>query len=66
MSTERMVYDIRLMADGQAVSFIVEDGAITAVHLSKKRLTPEAIEELAIRVREAEFDHLKGDDDNGS
>lgn len=62
---ERIVYDIRLMADGQDVSFIVEDGAITSVHLSKKRLTPEAIEELAIRVREAEFDHLKGDDDNG-
>ena len=40
---ERIVYDIRLMADGQDVSFIVEDGAITSVHLSKKRLTPEEI-----------------------
>lgn len=58
----RVVRDFRLMADGQRVAAVVEDGMVVSVHLERRRLSAEAVEELAARVRDAEFDSL-GDEE---
>lgn len=52
----RRIYDVVLLADGQRVAIVVDDGEVTCARLSRSRLTPEAAEELAQRMRDGDFD----------
>lgn len=53
-NTVKQHKDERLLADGQTVGFVFEDGELVSVHLSKRRLTPDAVEELYFRTLEVE------------
>lgn len=46
---------MRLLHDGQTVSFVVDDGEVTAVHLQNTRLEPAAIEELNTRLADGDY-----------
>lgn len=51
-----MIHDVRLLASGRRVAFVIQDGEVVAVHLPSNRVSVEELEELTNRVRDGDFE----------